>query len=276
MIDIFSYTNYRTFLFDFCEEEKKTKSFFSYRYVGLKAGLKSPSFLSWVIKGNRNITVSLALRIARVLKLKKREADYFLLLVNHNQATDTDDRQHYLDKLIGYRGVSARILNRDAEQFYTQWYYSAIRELVAVTRITSESDVVDVLIPAIKKSEATEALLLLTRLGMIRKLESGKYERVESTLIAGTSIDAAVIHGYQNATMELGKGALHRFPKEDRDISTVTFSCDQKSYLRISERVAQMRLEIAEMAAQSKNAEQIFQLNVQMFPLSKRVAGGAL
>jgi uncharacterized protein (TIGR02147 family) len=164
-------------------------------------------------------------------------------------------------------------VDRDGEQYYTRWYYSAVRELVAIMTIRDEADVADALRPPIKKSDAREALDLLERLARIRRNAAGIYERIEAALSAGPTVDPAVIHGYQIATMQLGQGALHRFPKDDRDVSTVTFSCSRASFERIRERVAQMRAEIAEIACSSRDAEQVFQVNVQVFPLSKRKNG---
>jgi uncharacterized protein (TIGR02147 family) len=272
MPDIFAYTDYRRYIKDACEEIRKVKPFFSYRYIAHKAGLKSVGFISWVIKGKRTMSVSLAHRVAAILKLGKRETDYFELLINHNQAKTTEERQHYLDRLLAFRSTRATVVNRDRDQYYSRWYYSVIRELVAVVEVRNESQVVALLRPPITRLEAKEALELLTRLGMIRKNVKGFYERIDSTLTSGPDVDPAIIHGFQIATMQLAESALHRFAKEDRDISTVTLSCNEKDLERIRERIRQMRSEIAQIACASENADKIFQLNTQFFPLVGGIA----
>lgn len=272
MVDIFTYTDYRKFIYDFCNEVRETKPFFSYRYIAQKAELKSVGFISWVVKGKRNISPRLAHKIAAIFKLGKREADYFELIVNHNQSKTTDERQIYLNRMLAYRSSHATTVNRDRDQFYTQWYYSAIREMVSIAEIRNESQVADALNPSINQSEAKQALDLLTRLGMIHKNADGIYERVEAALTAGPTVDAAIIHGFQTATMQLAQSAIHRFAKEDRDISTVTLSCNSKDIARIRERIRQMRAEISEIACASKDADQTFQINTQFYPLTKRIA----
>jgi uncharacterized protein (TIGR02147 family) len=267
MPDIFTYTDYRSYIKDACEEIRKVKPFFSYRYIAQKAGLKSVGFISWVIKGKRTMSVSLAHKVAAVFKLGKRETDYFELLVNHNQAKTTEERKHYLDRLLAFRSTRATVIMRDRDQYYSRWYYSVIRELTAVIKVRDESQIASILRPPITRSEAKEALDLLTRLGMIRKDKKGNFERVDLTLTSGPDVDPAIIHGFQIATMQLAETALHRFPREDRDISTVTLSCNQKDLARIRERIRQMRSEIAQIACESENADKIFQLNTQFFPL---------
>jgi uncharacterized protein (TIGR02147 family) len=271
MTHIFTYTDYRKYLKDVCDEIRKTKPFFSYRYMAQKAGLKSYCFISWVIKGNRNMSASLTHKIGKILKLGKREAEYFDLLVNHNQAKATEEREYYLNKLLAFRSTRTTVVERDRDQYYSRWYYSAIRELVNLVEIRTEKDVARLLKPPITSAEAREALLLLERLKMIRKNRGGAYERVDAALISGPSVDPAIIHGFQTATMRLAEAALHAFPKEERDISTVTLSCDWKDLDRIRERICQMRDEVSEIACASTNADGIFQLNTQFFPLTNKI-----
>ena len=117
MIDIFSYTNYRQYLKDACEETRKTKPFFSYRYIAQKAGLKSVGFISWVIKGKRNMSASLTHKVSAILKLTKREAEYFDLLVSHNQAKTVEERQYYLNKMLAFRSTRTTVVERDRDHY---------------------------------------------------------------------------------------------------------------------------------------------------------------
>lgn len=274
MPDIFTYTDYRFYLKDFCEETRKVKPFFSYRYIAQKAGLKSAGFISWVVSGKRNMSPSLTHTLASILKLGRREADYFEVLVNHNQAKTTDERQHYLDRLLAFRSTRTTIVDRDRDQYYSRWYYSAVRELVALTEIRDESQISSLLRPPITRFEAREALELLERLGMVRVNKNKCYERVDAALTSGPGVDPAIIHGFQTATMQLAQSALYRLPKEDRDISTLTLSCNARDLARIRERIRQMRAEITAIACESENADQVFQLNTQFFPITKKISRG--
>ena len=274
MPEIFTYTDYRLYLKDFCEEIRKVKPFFSYRYIAQKAGLKSAGFISWVVSGKRNMSASLTHRLASILKLGKREADYFELLVNHNQSKTTEERQHYLDRLTAFRSTRTKVVDRDRDQYYSRWYYSAVRELVALTEIRDGTQIATMLRPSITRSEAKEALELLERLGMVRMNKNKYYERVDAALTSGPDVDPAIIHGFQTATMQLAQSALYRLPKEDRDISTLTLSCNARDLVRIRERIRQMRAEITAIACESENADQVFQLNTQFFPITKKISRG--
>ena len=275
MANLFTYTDYRLFIKEHCEDLKKEKPFFSYRYIAQKAGLKSTGFISWVVSGKRTVSLKLAHKITAIFKLGKRETEYFLLLVNHNQAQSVQERQHYLDRLLAFRSTRTTIIQRDKDQYYSRWYYSAIRELVALARIADEQELATLLKPAITRAEAKEGLELLCRLGLIKKGKDGFYERVDQALTSGPDVDPAIIHAFQVATIQLAQSAPYRIPREDRDISTITVSCNDEDLARIRERVRQMRAELVEIACASEHPDRVFQINTQIFPLSKKITGKA-
>ena len=56
--DLFAYLDYRKFLRDYCAAKRAKNTWFSYRYLSGKVGIKSGGFFSWVLQGKRNISVS--------------------------------------------------------------------------------------------------------------------------------------------------------------------------------------------------------------------------
>jgi uncharacterized protein (TIGR02147 family) len=203
--------------------------------------------------------------------LSGKEAAFFEVLVNYNQSKQTDEKQFYLEKILSIKKVRADVIDQDRAAFYSKWYYSAIRELVAIHPLRDEEQAAAIMRPPIKKSEAREALELLTRLGLVRKNGDGAYERTAAVLTSSPAIDAAIIHNFQFVTMQLAQSSLHRFKREERDVSTVTLSCDHESLNRIREKVTEMRSEVLKLACACKKPDQVFQLNTQIFPLSGQV-----
>jgi uncharacterized protein (TIGR02147 family) len=259
--DIFQYIDYRQFINDFCREVRKSKPFFSYRYIGQKAGVKSTGLLSWIVMGKRNLPAHLIHKLSRIFKMSGKEAAFFELLVNYNQAKHIEEKQFYLEKMLSIKKVRADVIDQDRASFYSKWYYP----------VQGEEQVAAIMRPAIRKSEAREALDLLTRLGLVRKTADGVFERTAAVLTSSPAIDAAIIHNFQFVTMQLAQSSLHRFKREERDVSTVTLSCDQDCLNRIRERVAEMRSEVLKLACGCKKPDQVFQLNTQIFPLSGQV-----
>ncbi|MBD3240726.1 MAG: TIGR02147 family protein [Chitinivibrionales bacterium] len=276
MPTVYEYMDYRAFLRDHCAERRKSMPGFSYRLLSKRAGISSSGFLSWVVNGRRNLSTRLALDIAKALKLTKSETAYFTSLVNFNQAGDTAEKNHYFDELRTLRPASPKSLRDEQREYYSKWYYAAIRELVAVCPVTGNyTHVARLLKPSIRPNEARRALELLERLGLIRKDRTGRYRQTDTLITsAGAPIEPACIHRYQSDTMELAAGALQRFDKDERDVSTVTMSVNAQSMALIRKRAEQFRAEVMAIARTSPDPDRVMQLNIQLFPLSGELGPG--
>jgi uncharacterized protein (TIGR02147 family) len=80
--EFFDSLDYRELLKEIIEAKKQLNSFFSYRWISKKAGISSTGFLSLVLKGKRNISNDLALRLCDALKFPKKETSIFLHLLS--------------------------------------------------------------------------------------------------------------------------------------------------------------------------------------------------
>lgn len=66
---------------------------------------------------------------------------------------------------------------------------------------------------------------------------------------------------------ELGVEAIERFPKNQRDISTLTVSLSAESLERIKALIKSVRDNILEEA--KTGGDRVYQINFQVFPVSK-------
>ncbi|MBU0505743.1 TIGR02147 family protein, partial [bacterium] len=86
-IEITDYNDYVAFIRDLVEYKKETSAF-SFRIFCQKSGFRSPSYLKWVIEGTRPISLRSVHKFIQGLGLTKREAKYFLIMVNYKEAKD--------------------------------------------------------------------------------------------------------------------------------------------------------------------------------------------
>jgi uncharacterized protein (TIGR02147 family) len=84
------------------------------------------------------------------------------------------------------------------------------------------------------------------------------------------------INNFQLATLDLAKGSVDRFSKEERDISTLTLSFSEDLYKTIHERLKSFRREILESVKNDGGqVDRVYQVNFQIFPLSRYHKGRA-
>ncbi len=274
MADIYNYLNYRIYLRDAQEHLKSRSPSFTVRYIATKVGYKSPGHITWILQGKRNLPKKKIPQFARVFKLNKKETHYFEVMVLYTDAKKHFDKKYHFEKLVSLQKSENRIVGKDKLAYWDAWYHSAIRELVALHRISDDyKRVAKMLIPRITPSEAEKSLKLLSRIGFIKKDERGYYHRVDKVVTTGEKWQSLAIRQYQLNTLDLAKKGLETLPKEERDISTVTVSISEKRFREIRKRLREFRQEIITPARTDNNPERIYHLGLQLFPLSEPSKG---
>ena len=270
MTKVYDYSNYREYLRDYYNEMKKKNKNFNYRYFAQKAGINAPATLLYAIEGKRGLTSKSVVQYIKALKLRKREADYFKNLVFYNQARTAKRKSYYLEKLLHKRKISNVFLaEKDKYKFYTEWYYSVIRELVNIYPVKDDFQKLSRLVfPPILKSNAKKAIELLESLGYIEKDENGFYKQTNAVIETGPVKDFAVLK-FQRDMLQVGLDSFEKLVKKDKMSSSTTFSISKDTFEKFKEKAREFRKELLEMAAADQNPERVYQLAITLFPVSK-------
>ncbi|MBD3343851.1 MAG: TIGR02147 family protein [Chitinivibrionales bacterium] len=269
MSGVFEYFDYRQFLMDILAEKQKTASRLSSRALAGKAGI-DPSLFSKVLKGKRNISPEQVLRLSEVLELDKKSTEYFELLVRFCQARSHEAKRLYFDKLLEQKKYpEAAPLSQEQYTFYSVWYHTVIRELLHFfPRPHDTGAIAKMLVPGIKPSEAKQAIDLLEKLGIIKTTSDGGFELADVFITAGTDIQKQAIRNFQISMMDIAKDALVRFPKEKREISTLTLSLSEGGFKEVAEAIQHFRRKLMEIANNDSNISGVYQINFQAFPVT--------
>ena len=273
MLNIFEYFDYHKYLLDYYNEKKNTDKFFSYRYMSQHLGIDA-GYLVKVLQGQKNITVNSAPVFATLLKLNKKETKYFELMILFSKAKSNAEITSYFEKMLPFTEMKHTRVESDKYEFYQKWYHSAIREIIGFSGFRGDyKALAEMVLPPIKPLVAKKSVELLIRLGLITKNETGTFTLTTRFLTTGEEWRSIAVRKFQNETIELAKQALDTIPKEDRDISTMTVSLSSASFEDIRERLRQFRRVIFEIAEKEARADGAYQLNLQLFPISKRLPG---
>jgi uncharacterized protein (TIGR02147 family) len=274
-LNLFEYNDYRSFLRDFYNKEKKRNPNFSHRYIAQKVGFTSSSFFSQVIKVQSNITPRLAINFARLMKLNKSETEYFQLLVQYNQAKSHEETKYFYEKILSFRRPKIKKIEANQYQLLNKWYNIAIRQLLSILPFKGDfKDLAKMVEPAIKPHEAKKAVRLLEDLGLIVKNVHGYYQSADPSITTGEKSNAVGIQSYLLETLDLARQAIDRFPRNKRKMSTLTLSISEKGLKAMEEKIQNFRKELLETAEKDNDVDRVYQLNLQFFPMSKIVKGG--
>lgn len=270
-VNIFNYFDYRKFLKDYYEYRKKQNPHFSHRFIGMKVGFNASTFTR-VLQKKRNLSLNLAVRITEVFKFNKKEKDYFQLLVLFDQADEHLKKKQYFEKILTYRKHKLKSLSAQQFEYFDKWYYVAIRELLAIYKFKNNyAELAAKLAPAITPKEAETAVRLLESLGLIKKTAQGYYRPTEESLSTGDEWRSLAITNFQLTGINLAAKAIDRFPREAIDYSTMTLRVSESGLGIIQEKIKLLRQELAEDEAEDKDADAVYQINFNAFPLTKNI-----
>ena len=269
-ISIYDYTDYRLYLRDYYEEQKAKNPSFSYRYFARKVGFNSSGLYKDIVDGRTGITRSLILRFATAMKLSPRQQEYFETMVYFNEAKTVEEKKLYFERLMKFYNSKAFRVDAGQYEYYSEWYYVAIRELLAIGSFKDDySAIAQALNPTIRPEQAKKAVSVLLKIGLIKKDKNGYYKAVDKIVTTGPDIKSLAIANFQRSMMDMAKEAIDRHPLEHRDISSVTFSVSKETYNDIKTELIACRKRILGMVDRSESEDRVCQLNMQLFPLTK-------
>lgn len=273
MKKIYTYNDYRFYLRDYYEHMKKSTSFFSYRYFSSKADIKSPVFLKQVIEGKRNLTANTTEKFIKALNLSDKEETFFRYLVRFNQAKTSEEKQEHYAVLISMNEyVVENKLRVEQYTYFDRWYYAAIRELVTLFDFKDNHELLaQMLRPSITTKQARDAVSLLLSLSLIYKDTEGRYRQSDSAITGGTDILNAVRRKHNSDMVERALYANREISPSERNVSGVTMGVSSGCYDMIVAEIQNFKERVKTIVSGDLNSSRVYQLNVQLFPLSEQV-----
>ncbi len=268
---VYEYMDYRAFLRDYYVAEKARKPTFSYRYFARKAGHTSPNFLKLVIEGKRNLGPGSVSAFARALELDVEEASFFSDLVAYGQAKTDENKEKAESRLAAARNYrKAGKIEGDLIEYLAHWYLPAIRELVA--RADFEEDpkwIAKELVPAITVKKAQDGLKMLLSLGLVRRMPDGRLERGDPGLATAPGESSKVVADFHQQMLANATEALQKFEPAERSLSSLVVCVKVKTVEEIRRRITSFQQELLALCDADETPEVVYQIGVQMFPLSK-------
>lgn len=269
--DIRGYSDYRVFLKDFFEHKKKENSNYSHRVFIRKAQMSSPSHLKMVIDGKRNLTGKTIKKYITAIGLKKKEASFFSLLVNYNQEQNHEEKIGLFQEIMQERRKKGLSDIEEAQyDFLSKWHYVAIYCLLDLKDFKNDPSWIS---SKIKKKVSTQniekALSELRRLGLIKENEDGNLVQTNGPLDTTDDVQNMAFKTYHKNMSEL---AIHSLENEDalnREFNGVTIPIDTKNMAKIKDMIRTFRKELNEVASNMDEPNEVYQMNIQFFPLTE-------
>jgi uncharacterized protein (TIGR02147 family) len=267
--DIFSFTDFREFLKFRYEFEKKADSRFTHRHIADTIGASSSGWFADIVKGRITLTSIFRTKLIALFALRGREAEYFEALVDYAQAGSVDEKNRQMERIVSGKGPKVDLLSKDKFEYYSKWYFAAIRELLLFYPFRGDyTELARRLSPPIRPQQAKTAMKVLQRLDLVAPDENGIYRPRNSLLKKDTAFKSFHLETFLKSNMVLGIESLDRYPKEERDISALTLGLSPQDFENAKEMIKDLRKKLLSLSEKPGLDKQVYQCNFSVFPVT--------
>jgi uncharacterized protein (TIGR02147 family) len=268
MRSIFEYLDYRDLLKDAFEERKAKSPLYGYRMMAEALG-QDTSNIFRILQKDAHLPARCQSRAIEYLGLTNRSAEYFVLLIAYARERSPEARHEILEKALALRDVECRQLADKEVEFFRDWWIAPIRALLEVVGGKAQaSALAKRLKPEVSETEVEKALTLLLELGLVKKASSGRLVLSEAHLNANGKEKAEAVRSYQRQVLALASESIERFPKEQRDVSTLTLAVDEAAFKELREMMREFRQQVQKRVEETPHPDRVMQLSMAFFPLA--------
>jgi len=266
--EVFEYLDYREYLKAYYTWKKEINRSFSYLMFSKLAGKGSPNFIKYIIDGKRKLNVKNIPNICSACKLEGKKLEYLATLIKWNESYDPVTREFlwkHLKKMIPK--TKYYVLKEFESKILNRWYFLLLIEMINHKNFKYDPEWISKMIYSnVSPQEIQQTYQLLIDMGLIEKTGS-KLRRQKTKIISTSDLPSEFIRNYHKNIIPLGIEALTKIPVTKRQITSATLSIKKNDINFIKQKIKEFRDEIIDHVEKVDQADEIYQLNLQFFPL---------
>jgi uncharacterized protein (TIGR02147 family) len=216
----------------------------------------SPATLSGFLKGKRPISKKMAERISEKISLSPIEKKDFLWPF----LSEADDK---VKKKLDYCSIDL-----DTYESISKWYHYGILSLIETKDFIHDPDFISQRLN-ISRTVVDKSVKRLVRLGILT-IEDGKFRRAEKRYQSSDDVLNQALSQAQINNMELAIKSQLSDNLNDRDITSMTMPINIDKFPIAKKLIRKFQDDLSELL-EDDNKSEVYKLNIQLFPLSKRL-----
>lgn len=265
--DIFSYTDFRTYLKEWRLAKKKENSGFTHDYIASVLGTKNRSYFNDIEKGRRVVGDSMLDRLIKLLELKGDHAKYFRALVGFNQPSTHLQKEFWFEQLILLNHTPKKIVEKETYEFYKNWYHTTVRAFLDTCDFVDDYEfAAKRLLGRINAEQVKESIQLMSKLNLIYKNKQGFYKSTDKVVSTGDVAKGQLIKQYHISNLEILTEIIQKDDHGTHNSTQLTLSLSKKGWERVQNRINQLRSEIIAMTHKDEDpAEKVYKVAIHSY-----------
>lgn len=267
------FLEYRDFLAAAYTWLKKNLERYSYLQFAGDLGFGRTNVVHLIIQGKRPLSPKAAEKIAVAMSLGQLEKEYLLTLVRYQNARSPRQRDELFDAIHAIKNRLLKTeLDRSQLEYFSEWFHPVIREMTFMKEFKSDPDwIAAKIFPRIRPEQARKSLALLESLNLVRfDAQRGRHVPTTARVSTGDEVASIAVIRYHQQSIALGREAITSVQEDRRDVSAVTVCVSEAVAHRMKAEVQAFRKKILALADEVKDGDQVYQLNMQLYPLTKQ------
>ena len=255
------------------KKKRKDGKRFSMRAMAKKMGV-SVSLLSLILKGKRNLPMRLVDPFCQLLDIDHVDRDNILRQILTKSGAEPDRAFDLISfsekKRPSLKKLQWETIAKSDTEFIADWtdiaifLCAALRDFDGTPEFVSRRLFLDL-------GLVNKKMIRLAESGFLQQ-KDGKMVRAKKTLQLKSAKDFSLIRKYHKAHLENAAWALEQNTAErdlqNRLITGMSLTVSKRSIPALKQKVQDFLVEIAELCS-DESPEEVFQLAIQFFPLSK-------
>ena len=272
--DVTRFGDYRAFLLAHVQDCKRSNPSWSYGVWAKRLAVQDVSSITKIIQGQRDPGPTMLKRLIRYFEFTSKQSQYFEDLVRLKKIQGDPRLSVLLLEKMGksHPNCMQTILSDDQFQIISNWYCTAIREMVRLEAFLEDPQwIAKVLKFKISTVEADRAISLLLKVGLLHRDQNGRLQIASGRYQTTSDYASEAVKRYHESMLDHAKTAIRLVAVENREFNATVIGIKQN-------RIEEAKLMIRDFQNQFSKileecpSELVYQMQIQFFPLTRPVS----
>lgn len=275
MVSLFLHTDYRAFLKS-AIEQRKTHRKLTLRDLAQSAGIQ-PTYLTNVLMNRANLNQDQLYALGEALDLTKEERDFSALLLEMDRASNPNRKKEILQQIEkiqkGSLKTAKHLPSREVEaggieeqEYYLEATTSLVHVFLRVPKYAKNPKLIGEELK-LSPSKLQQTLKLLEKNGFIRwDAKHSRYSVEKHT--RHLSAESPLCFPHQLLMRLSSLQRIQILPTEDRNTISITYFANKEVRREIHSEFLSFLKKADKLVADSKDDNEVFQMNFDLFPWS--------
>ncbi len=231
----------------------------------------STSLLSLILKGKRQVTLSTAEKLASGLGLRGRQRTYFLKLAKLQAARSQEEFFLIQNEILKMQKEKENVESAlDIHQYrvLSNWYYSAIYALCDSRGLKNDSELIAARLKyRVDTKDIRQAIADMIECQLL-EARGQMLIQTKKSIVAEDHIQRLALLRYHKSMLQLAGQALLD-PSDKREFRGLTVGVPKHQLALIKQKIKDFFSELNSYLSDFENVDAVFQLNLQLFTLTK-------